>query len=65
VDACPTLLLAFSGCERVEEPWAAAQVVDEFSDCQVDDVLQRFLTGEHGSHTQFEAPTVRYPVTRR
>jgi len=39
MDSCPPLLLTFGCRDRVQESRSGAQAVEEFGDCQVDDVL--------------------------
>lgn len=57
-NSCTTLLLAFRGRKRFKESGNAPKAIEELSNCQVDDVLERLLACEKGGHTQFEAVAV-------
>jgi hypothetical protein len=57
-NSCATLLLALCGRKRFKESRNTPQTIEELSNRQVDDVLERLLACEKGGHTQFEALTV-------
>jgi hypothetical protein len=53
-----TLLFAFRSRERFKESRNTPPTIEELSNRQVDDVLERLLACEKGGHTQFEALAV-------
>jgi hypothetical protein len=57
-NSCATLLLALCCRKRFKESRNTPQTIEELSNRQVDDVLERLLACEKGGHTQFEALAV-------
>src|SRR5260370_21707842 len=62
-NSCATLLLAFRRRERFKESRNTPQTIEELSNRQVDDVLQRLLACEKGGHPPLEALAVLSPAT--